>query len=167
MAGFGEYFVKPLTVSGDRITDDSSAKTVHVGNLDPCTKEEELIELFSPCGPISFVRILGDEGPNRYAFVEFLEVGGCSAAFHLAGAILHDRPIKVNRSHSGMVKPHTPANLAVKARIKAVLERISKKVLEEEANDSRPDRDRKRLRSPSRSLERGKKPRSRSRDRHY
>eukprot|EP00906_Rhabdomonas_costata_P035450 RCo049800 len=149
-------FVKPLTVMGDRITDDSSSKTVHVANLDPKTTEQDLIALFSSCGPIGFVRILGGEDPaalSRYAFVEFLDVGPCHSAFHLNGATLHGRQIKVNKSHNGLVKPHVQADTATQSRLKAVMARLNRKVLAEEAQaqPEAPKSSRRSSRSRSRS----------------
>jgi len=138
------------------MNDDSSTKTVHVGNVDPLATEEELISMFSPCGPISFVRILGETGDSRYAFVEFMEVGGCAAAFLLNGAMLRGRSIKINRSHNGLVKPSCTTDHATQARLKAAMARLNNKIAEEEKKESKEEK---------RSREKSSKRRSRSRDR--
>ena len=42
--------------------------SVYVGNLPPTSSNEELLRLFSPCGPITMARIAGED-PVTKAFV--------------------------------------------------------------------------------------------------
>ena len=65
-----------------------SAKKVHISNLPPGTTEQHLIEIFSPCGPISFARIIINQNEHVFAFVEFMDIGGAQAAFALNGVTL-------------------------------------------------------------------------------
>eukprot|EP00670_Eutreptiella_braarudii_P002248 CAMPEP_0174305488 /NCGR_PEP_ID=MMETSP0809-20121228/61441_1 /TAXON_ID=73025 ORGANISM="Eutreptiella gymnastica-like, Strain CCMP1594" /NCGR_SAMPLE_ID=MMETSP0809 /ASSEMBLY_ACC=CAM_ASM_000658 /LENGTH=214 /DNA_ID=CAMNT_0015411977 /DNA_START=25 /DNA_END=667 /DNA_ORIENTATION=- len=159
--GIPDVVAAPMVIMGDRMNDDSSTKTVHVGNVDPLATEEELISMFSPCGPISFVRILGETGDSRYAFVEFMEVGGCAAAFLLNGAMLRGRSIKINRSHNGLVKPSCTTDHATQARLKAAMARLNNKIAEEEKKESKEEKDLERnLANEGRGLETDRKKKS-------
>jgi RNA recognition motif-containing protein len=60
------------TNHGTTQTLEEVARTVYVGNVNPSTTPEELMNFFSVCGPITFCRMAGDDAhTNRFAFIEF------------------------------------------------------------------------------------------------
>eukprot|EP00668_Euglena_longa_P021942 GGOE01027318.1.p1 GENE.GGOE01027318.1~~GGOE01027318.1.p1 ORF type:complete len:279 (-),score=49.85 GGOE01027318.1:249-1055(-) len=142
-------------------------KTVHVSHLPNYITEQHLIDLFSPCGPISYIRVLGEESPqctqSKFAFIEFMEVGGYTAAFNLSGMLLGDKQIQVNRSHNGCAKPYPKTTPDVKNRLKAVLEMIGQKI--ERMPSPPPPKKRERERSTSESHSRKRREASKDRDR--
>eukprot|EP00026_Physarum_polycephalum_P007971 Phypoly_transcript_08044.p1 GENE.Phypoly_transcript_08044~~Phypoly_transcript_08044.p1 ORF type:complete len:308 (+),score=34.87 Phypoly_transcript_08044:2-925(+) len=82
------------------------ARTVYVGNLNPKITPEHLVKFFTACGGVSFCRMAGDDShPARFAFIEFETLTAAQIAMTLNGAMLLDRPIKINHSKNPIVKP--------------------------------------------------------------
>ena len=78
---------------------DPNLTTIYVGNLAPPVTEEMLNAYFSQVGPLTAVRLQADgTSPNRFAFVEFLEVEKANAALALHGQQLLNRPMKVGKA---------------------------------------------------------------------
>ena len=92
------------------------ARTVYVGNLLPLVTSEQILGLFSACGPISFFRFSADRplppsGPagyvpvvSRYCFIEFLLPEGFANAIALNGYLFFGRPLKVCESNKALVR---------------------------------------------------------------
>ena len=98
-------------------TFDPNLSTIYVGNLAPPVTEEILTAYFSQVGPLAAVRLQADgTSPNRFAFVEFVEVEKANAALALHGQLLLNRPMKVgkastpitNRALLGVTTPGGP-----------------------------------------------------------
>ena len=82
--------------AGDPSEVDS--RSVHVGNLDFKTKEEDLQQHFVSCGHVSRVTIIMDKAtgkPKGFAYVQFTEATSVEVAVALAGTQIHNRPITV------------------------------------------------------------------------
>ena len=82
---------------GDASEVDS--RSVHVGNLDFKTKEEELQQHFAGCGHVSRVTIIIDKATNKpkgFAYVQFTEASSVDVALAHAGTLIHNRPITVH-----------------------------------------------------------------------
>jgi hypothetical protein len=91
------------------------ARTIYVGSICPTITEQELVDAFSTCGKVVYVKYAGDpSGPARFAFLEFgmyLVVGNslgltlldslletieaANEAMKMSGTVLGDRPIKL------------------------------------------------------------------------
>jgi len=121
-----------MTFSVNVFSSTDINRTVHVSHLPSFITEQHLIDLFAPCGPISYIRVLGEESPqatnSKFAFVEFLEPGGFNAAFNLSGMVIGDKQIQVCRSHNGCAKPLPKTTPDAKNRLKALLDMIGQKV---------------------------------------
>jgi len=81
------------------------------------------MDFFSSCGPITYFRLSGDDGtvifpssargliscqighPTRYAFIEYADKESSDKALLLNGALIRDRPVRVNHSKNAIVKP--------------------------------------------------------------
>ncbi len=62
------------------------SRTVYVGNIDRGVSASDVVDFFSVCGPISFIRLDGDAfRGNRSAFVEFLARESAVTALRLTG----------------------------------------------------------------------------------
>jgi len=81
---------------------DSSAKTVFVGNISWNTTEESLTEFFSKCGSVVAVRIAKTpEGQMKgFCHVEFDSTEAVDAAVALAGTDIDGRQIRVDPAKS-------------------------------------------------------------------
>ncbi|KAG2394253.1 hypothetical protein C9374_004017 [Naegleria lovaniensis] len=92
--------------TGDVEKDKEIARTVYVGNIDSRANHNDLVDIFSVCGPIAYIRMAGDgKHPSRFAFIEFLDVEAANKAMALSGHHLLDHEIKVNRSKKPITKP--------------------------------------------------------------
>eukprot|EP01001_Neometanema_parovale_P011083 NODE_7320_length_775_cov_97.277607_g7079_i0.p1 GENE.NODE_7320_length_775_cov_97.277607_g7079_i0~~NODE_7320_length_775_cov_97.277607_g7079_i0.p1 ORF type:complete len:158 (-),score=15.23 NODE_7320_length_775_cov_97.277607_g7079_i0:201-674(-) len=142
-------------------------KTIHVSHLPMSITHEDVVSLFASCGPILYVRILGDDNVTnqKFAFVEFLEVGGYEAAFHLSGMPVGTSTIAVSRSNNGCVKPHIKIPPDVASRIKTHITKLSSRIKDQE-RAIRGSRKRSRSRSRETSSRRRSRDRKRSRGRH-
>jgi hypothetical protein len=64
------------------------ARTVYVGNINPTTTPEELMNFFGVCGPITFLRMAGDDvHTNRFAFIEFATLVSVCFLFVIAPSL--------------------------------------------------------------------------------
>ena len=78
---------------------DPNLTTIYVGNLAPPVTEDVLTAYFSQVGPLAAVRLQADgTSPNRFAFVEFVDVDKANAALALHGQLLLNRPMKVGKA---------------------------------------------------------------------
>ena len=60
---------------GDHSTDVN--KTIHVSGLPTHITEPQLLDIFSPCGPVLYLRILGeDHTVQKYVLVFLCILGG-------------------------------------------------------------------------------------------
>lgn len=92
--------------TGDVEKDKEIARTIYVGNIDSRANHNDLVEIFSVCGPIAYIRMAGDgKHPSRFAFIEFLDIEAANKAMSLSGHRLFDHEIKVNRSKKPITKP--------------------------------------------------------------
>lgn len=62
------------------MTEDSSPKTLYVGNLSPHVTEDLLIALFGQIGECKSCKIIHEPGNDPYAFVEFTESHSAASA---------------------------------------------------------------------------------------
>jgi len=81
---------------------DSSSKTVFVGNISWNTTEESLTEFFSKCGSVVAVRIAKNPDGQMKGFchVEFDSTEAVNAAVALAGTDIDGRAIRVDPAKS-------------------------------------------------------------------
>jgi RNA recognition motif-containing protein len=71
------------------------ARTVYVGSIDRGVAASDIVDFFSVCGPISFVRLDGDAyRGNRSAFIEFLSQSSAQTALKLTGKILFNMQVR-------------------------------------------------------------------------
>jgi arginine/serine-rich splicing factor 12 len=169
------------------------ARTVYVGNVNPTTTPEELMNFFGVCGQITFLRMAGDDvHTNRFAFIEFATLEAAAKALTMNGVLFKDRCLRVNHSKNPIVKPppeqldpHLKTQTARK--LSKVIEAINAKVAQsdpevakqlEERSRSKSRHSRSRSKSPphspkghsqrrrSRSRSHSRHSHSRSRDRH-
>jgi len=98
--------------------------TVRVSNLSPDTTDMDLVDTFNICCPIVFSRILREKGKfNRnynngigkskgIGLVQFEEASGTESALQLHEEVkLHDRLLKVERSHIPAVPSQVPSGM--------------------------------------------------------
>lgn len=151
-------------------------RTIYVGNIGPGVSRDEITAFFATCGPISYVRITGDESqPSRFAFVEFVDENSVNHALALNGKMLVDRPAKVGRSKNAIVKPPQlqakPKSREVdhiQRKLEEAQARILMDILGDEKKQKSPSggaegQQREGARSRSRSRSRSPRRRSRSR----
>eukprot|EP00124_Ichthyophonus_hoferi_P003666 Ihof_evm4s333 gene=Ihof_evmTU4s333 len=161
----------PLSHNVDPQTADSIRRTVYVGNLDTkVVTADDLVAFFKICGPISYVRLAGDETqPTRFAFVEFIEVTSANASIALNGHLLKDKPIRVSHSKNAIVKPQLAkhekkqSEEAAKKAMEMMTAIASKKASSEAEATAKGSEDRDRDRGASSSKTRSPRRRSRSR----
>eukprot|EP00906_Rhabdomonas_costata_P034112 RCo047995 len=86
------------------------AKTMYVSGIDPKVTSEQLVRHFSACGPVAFHRLppVPPSATSRFAFIEFLEIGGALAAMSLNGVPLAKTPIKVMKAFNCIAKEKRP-----------------------------------------------------------
>ena len=75
-------------------------RTVYVSNIEKRMEREDVRRFFEgTCGPISNMRLLGDNvHATRIAFVEFRSSDGAMAALNCSGAILGNLAIRISPS---------------------------------------------------------------------
>ncbi|KAJ2715815.1 hypothetical protein H4R19_000999 [Coemansia spiralis] len=98
--------IHPSIMQFDPVKAEEISRTVYVGNIATRVAEQELMDFFSACGPVAYVKMAGDGlQPTRFAFVEFAELSTAQAALQMNGMRLADRPLKVNHSKNAINKP--------------------------------------------------------------
>uniref|UniRef100_A0A0G4FE40 RRM domain-containing protein n=1 Tax=Chromera velia CCMP2878 TaxID=1169474 RepID=A0A0G4FE40_9ALVE len=102
--------------------EEQVARTVHVGNVDAQTTEQELRAIFSAVGTITALKIAGQaDKSTKFAFIEFENQQLALTAHALSGAVpLHGRTIKVNHA-KGTVFPRSTASPAANAQQQQLL----------------------------------------------
>lgn len=120
----------PLIAStGHKEKDQEIARTIYVGNINSKVTPADLVDFFSVCGPVGFVRMAGDESqPTRFAFIEFLDMESAQCAMMMNGRILMERPIKINRSKNTIVKPPIKLTREEQKSLDSALDRLSRKL---------------------------------------
>ncbi|KAI9138355.1 hypothetical protein BKA69DRAFT_1169187 [Paraphysoderma sedebokerense] len=129
------------------------ARTIYVGNITSSVSESELIQFFSSCGPVTYVKMAGDiSQPTRFAFIEFATVAAANAAIALSGTVLQDKPLKINHSKNAINKaPTVPPSAAMK-RVRESAQKIASKY--GDSDNDYYDGDRRRDRSRDRDRDR-------------
>ncbi|KAJ1934724.1 hypothetical protein FBU59_005608, partial [Linderina macrospora] len=90
----------------DASRQEEISRTIYVGNIAALVDERTLLEFFSACGPVAYVKMAGDGlQPTRFAFVEFADQQSAGTALAMNGAALAERALKVNRSKNAINKP--------------------------------------------------------------
>ncbi|KAJ2777060.1 hypothetical protein H4R18_005347 [Coemansia javaensis] len=108
--------IHPSILQFDPAKAEEISRTVYVGNIAARTTEQELMDFFSACGPVAYVKMAGDGlQPTRFAFVEFAEFATAQAALQMNGMRLADRALKVNHSKNAINKPGASAAAAAAA----------------------------------------------------
>jgi len=104
---------------------DSTNRTIFVSNLHSQISTIQLVEFFSVCGPISYLRLSAEEGTNpRCGFVEFLEASSLKLALVLSGTQIGDRAIRVFPSRHAIVKPPVRLNKEEQEALREALKDI-------------------------------------------
>ncbi|KAJ1727182.1 hypothetical protein LPJ61_004713, partial [Coemansia biformis] len=107
--------IHPSIMQYDPVKAEEISRTVYVGNIATRVMEQELMDFFSACGPVAYVKMAGDGlQPTRFAFVEFAELATAQAALQMNGMRLADRPLKVNHSKNAINKPSAQQPLGVR-----------------------------------------------------
>jgi len=162
--------------------DNELARTIYVGNLNALVTEEHIKAIFKSCGEVLYIKMSAqNQGSQvRYCFVEFDSAEAAQRAFALQGTPLGDRPLKIGRATTPIVKStiSTSTNILtnpVRLRnamehVRAALNRIKDNHTTVKGSSSRSrsrsrKRRRRRSRSRSRSHRRRKRRRTRSRSR--
>ncbi|KAJ2322920.1 hypothetical protein GGH92_011025, partial [Coemansia sp. RSA 2673] len=108
--------IHPSTLQFDPVKAEEISRTIYVGNIASNVVEQQLMDFFSVCGPVAYVKMAGDGlQPTRFAFVEFAEMATAQAALQMNGMMLADRPLKVNHSKNAINKPPLGRSLAPSA----------------------------------------------------
>lgn len=94
----GRHIRVTKSLKGNFLTDESSKRTVFVGNLKFKVTEETLHELFSSCGEIEAVRTMkNDQGCKGVGYVIFKTKEGVHLAQELNGTLVLGRPVRVEK----------------------------------------------------------------------
>ncbi|KAJ2037130.1 hypothetical protein H4S03_003170, partial [Coemansia sp. S3946] len=102
--------IHPSILQFDPTKAEEISRTIYVGNIASNVVEQQLMDFFSACGPVAYVKMAGDGlQPTRFAFVEFADMPIAQAALQMNGMMLADRPLKVNHSKNAINKPPRPA----------------------------------------------------------
>ncbi|KAJ3065610.1 Protein srek1IP1 [Podochytrium sp. JEL0797] len=89
----------------DPVKADEIGRTIYVGNISLLISEADLTQMFSACGPVTFIKMAGDPAHGcRFAFVEFAVVDAANEAINLHGTTLAERPLKVTHSKNAINK---------------------------------------------------------------
>eukprot|EP00667_Euglena_gracilis_P016661 EG_transcript_17463 len=126
---------------GEVITEVASvaAKKIHVSNLPPGATEQQLVEIFAPCGPMSFVRIFTNPNEHTFAFVEFMEVGAARAAFALQGINLGGCQLRISTvAHAVHAQPYIKRDRGLLRK----LEKLNNKLEGRKVEDSESEKSR-------------------------
>ncbi|WOK91503.1 polyadenylate-binding protein-interacting protein 9-like [Canna indica] len=87
---------------------DTTKRTIYVSQIDHFVSEEEIAAFFSRCGRVEDCRICGDPYSElRFAFVEFANRYGASAALNLNGIVPWSRPLKILPSRTSISPVNT------------------------------------------------------------
>ncbi|KAJ2738565.1 hypothetical protein GGI20_006255, partial [Coemansia sp. BCRC 34301] len=98
--------IHPSILQFDPMKAEEISRTIYVGNIASSVVEQQLMDFFSVCGPVAYVKMAGDGlQPTRFAFVEFADMPTAQAALQMNSMVLADRPLKVNHSKNAINKP--------------------------------------------------------------
>jgi len=119
----------PIASTGNDEKDREIARTIYVGNINSKVSPAELVDFFSVCGPVAYIRMAGDESqPTRFAFIEFLDMDAAQMAMTMNGRMLMDRPIKINRSKNTIVKPPVKLTREEQKQLDYAVDKLSRKL---------------------------------------
>ncbi len=123
------------------------ARTVYCGNINSRVSIPQIVDFFSECGPVAFIRMAGNEQqPTRFAFVEFVDNNGAQRAMSMSGRMLEDKPIKfcidaiffnhycsfiscrVNSSNNPILKPPVKLSHEEQRRLQYAVSQLSEKL---------------------------------------
>ncbi|KAJ9450896.1 Polyadenylate-binding protein-interacting protein 8 [Diplonema papillatum] len=99
---------------------ESLAKTVYASNIDIAATEDECIAFFNQAGPVTLVKLAGNEvnKPARFAFVEFMEPVSAYVCLNmLNGATFRDKTLKLQQSTTSIIKPEATVGFSDKLKI--------------------------------------------------
>ncbi|KAI8318977.1 hypothetical protein GQ54DRAFT_266099 [Martensiomyces pterosporus] len=98
--------IHPSILQFDPVKAEEISRTIYVGNIASNVSEQQLMDFFTVCGPVAYVKMAGDGmQPTRFAFVEFADIATAQAALQMNGMMLAERPLKVNHSKNAINKP--------------------------------------------------------------
>ncbi|KAJ3079171.1 hypothetical protein HK100_010496, partial [Physocladia obscura] len=98
-------YVTPQLYQLDPAKADEIGRTIYVGNISLLISETDLTQMFSACGPVTYIKMAGDPAHGcRFAFVEFAVVDAANEAIKLHGTPLAERPLKVTYSKNAINK---------------------------------------------------------------
>ncbi|KAJ1919734.1 hypothetical protein H4219_001763 [Mycoemilia scoparia] len=176
--------IHPSILQFDPAKAEEISRTIYVGNIASTVSAQQLMDFFSQAGPVAYVKMAGDGmQPTRFSFIEFADIASSQAALKMSGAMLADRPLKVNHSKNAINKPPRPlgyvptstptAKIQIAAtnetevakQLREVQAKIISKYAKTPSESDSPSRRRRHSRSPSRSPDR--RHRSRSSRRRY
>lgn len=111
----------------------NDANTIFVGNLNPLTQEEGLIDIFSKLGTIINCEIIKDKFnkiSKGFAFIKFKNKSNCEeAVFKMNNAIIDDRKIKVDFSYR-----QTNGNDIKNNEVKNIVDKENFKYIDKKSN---------------------------------
>eukprot|EP01103_Thecamoeba_quadrilineata_P015873 TRINITY_DN5140_c0_g1_i3.p1 TRINITY_DN5140_c0_g1~~TRINITY_DN5140_c0_g1_i3.p1 ORF type:complete len:397 (+),score=81.85 TRINITY_DN5140_c0_g1_i3:567-1757(+) len=103
-----QSMLPPSTLSMENA--DKIQRTIYVGSVDTNITEKQLMDFFGNCGSVVKLCLAGDIiHAARFAFIEFATVESAKQALVLNGALLGDRPIRVNPSKTPIYAPPSPS----------------------------------------------------------
>ncbi|KAJ2082797.1 hypothetical protein H4R24_001321 [Coemansia sp. RSA 988] len=118
--------IHPSILQFDPVKAEEISRTIYVGNIASRVVEQELMDFFTVCGPVAYVKMAGDGlQPTRFAFVEFADLATAQAALQMNGMMLADRPLKVNHSKNAINKPLPVTNTVQVPRVAPTLAAIA------------------------------------------
>ncbi|KAL0479951.1 WRNexo [Acrasis kona] len=136
---------------GDR--DERIARTVYVGGIDKNVSASDIVDFFSICGPIAFIRLdIDTQGtrPSKSGFIEFLASTSAQNALKLTGKQLFNTIIKVAKSENTLQKPIIELTNDEKDNVDHALRHIHRRMRRwEKSQNSDYDNDKKRRGSHS------------------
>ncbi|KAJ2890184.1 hypothetical protein IWW38_004273, partial [Coemansia aciculifera] len=98
--------IHPSIMQFDPTKAEEISRTIYVGNIAANVSDQQVMDFFSVCGPVAYVKMAGDGlQPTRFAFVEFADMTTAQSALQMNGMVLADRPLKVNHSKNAINKP--------------------------------------------------------------
>ncbi|THU52924.1 hypothetical protein C4D60_Mb10t09020 [Musa balbisiana] len=92
---WNDFYHNNLLMTNNGTSKDSSSDESSNNQPNPRVTEEKLAEVFANCGPVSRLRLLGDNVHSTcIAFVEFVQAESAIMALNCSGTILGALPIR-------------------------------------------------------------------------
>ncbi|XP_050305789.1 RNA-binding protein 34 [Anthonomus grandis grandis] len=102
---FMEHHIRVNCCESNDKPDES--KAIFVGNMPFNVEDEELWNLFKPCGPISHIRVVRDgrTGMGKgFGYVNFQDGDGAQVALEMGTVKLRDRELRISACDNNMAK---------------------------------------------------------------